>query len=1366
MEANPYPINSREWWEEYFIADWDAHGGGDQTRHFMERLLAELLTPEKVFLGSGVRILDWGCAFGEGVELLAQAFPRSHVAGLDFASRAIAQARKRHPNREFILAEKGVPREFDVIITSNCLEHYEHPLEMVSAHQRSCRRLWIGLVPYNESPLHEQHRYQFREESFPKLIGHFVRLYEKVININPLHWPGQQLLVVYGSQLYINERVSQLEALLSEREESLEALAIELASKCRQIEGLTSDLTERVQTVDQLESQMAEKDRELQSLSKRIGEKEDETRALAAEVADKHFALEAFSSEFEKEGQRARTFLTLLRARETELEKITSTLGWRWLKRYGRIKYRYLLPIYRWLSLPPYDRKRDDPGEAEARGLQIEARPGQQIYKPKEARAHDIVCFPIIDWDFRFQRPQQLMLRFAAAGHRVFYISQTFHSSGPAYRLREERKNIYEVSLRGNERDVYTESLDAEARDALLASLDALRRDLYLGATAACVQLPFWWPLAEKVRDHFGWPVIYDCMDHHAGFSTNKQIMLDNERDLLAAANLVVVSSAFLENQARQHNSNVLLVRNACDFDHFAGAGQPKNERPTIGYYGAIADWFDSDLVADMAERRPDWDFLLVGSTFSADLSRLSKLPNLILQGEKPYSEVPDWLSKFDVAIIPFKRTELTEATNPVKAYEILAAGRPLVSVPIPEVAALAPLVRLASTAEEFISEIVAALREESPEVAEERRAFARNNTWEKRHEVLAAGVRDAFPKASIIILTFNNLDLNRLCLESLYLRTEWPNFEVIVLDNASSDGTPEYLKKAEEEFPNLRVILNDTNLGFARANNMGLKQASGEFLVLLNNDTVLTRGWLSSLIRHLYRDPDIGLIGPVTNEIGNEAKVPVGYAQLEDMPQWAASYVRQNDNRLFNIPMLAMFCVALRREVLKRVGLLDEDFEIGMFEDDDYAHRVRQNGYKVVCACDSFVHHFGQASFKMLSSKKYLEIFEKNRRTYENKWGLWQPHMDNQAREWIPDLRDQMRSIVEGSEVDPRRIVLFPPSTGWRNSLMERPHYLALELARQGFLVFFDCSGSWVDDFAGFVQAETNLWLYKGPKGVLDTLENPILWVFSHNASLAGCWRECTIVYDWIGHLSVFPHNQKLIHDNHTGMLQRADIVLCAAQDLHEQAKGQRPDAVYVPNGVEYVRFSSPPNAVGINLRFKEIVDQGRPVAGYYGAITTWFDVEMLTEVAEIRPDWSFVIVAQSLPNPNFLRSLEEKSNVLILGEHENESVANYLAQFTVATILFKKNQITDAISPSTLYECFAAGKPVISTPILECQSFEEVLIVGDAKEFSQALDVARERSSNLGFLERLRFLGRENSWEKRVQTVAAELSRKLNDV
>ncbi len=246
----------------------------------------------------------------------------------------------------------------------------------------------------------------------------------------------------------------------------------------------------------------------------------------------------------------------------------------------------------------------------------------------------------------------------------------------------------------------------------------------------------------------------------------------------------------------------------------------------------------------------------------------------------------------------------------------------------------------------------------------------------------------EAFPRLSIVVVTYNNRDLNRLCLESLFARTEWPNREIVVVDNGSSDGTRELLAEAAGRHSDLRTIQFDENRGFPAAANAGISSASGRYLILLNNDTVVTRGWATALLRHLAADPEAGLVGPATNAIANEARVPVGYTDLGGLAEWAARWVRAHDGEAFPIPSLAFFCVALRTELRESVGLLDERFGIGMFEDGDYCRRVRQRGLRILCAHDAFVHHWQMASFRRLGEEAYLRLFEENRRRFREKWG------------------------------------------------------------------------------------------------------------------------------------------------------------------------------------------------------------------------------------------------------------------------------------------------------------------------------------------------------------------------------------------
>ena len=453
--------------------------------------------------------------------------------------------------------------------------------------------------------------------------------------------------------------------------------------------------------------------------------------------------IETLEAELARERSLLHSTQQRLATKEREIQDIHRSRAWAVVAAFRSLKHRLLDPLLGVFGIS-WPRRR-----AIESGVSANVEP--------RSDAHDVVCFAICEWDARFQRPQQLMSLFAAAGHRVFYVSPHFRSDGPSCVITLKRRNVYEITLRGKALNVYAHRLDDGARDLLTEGLEALRNEASLGPTAAIVQLPFWWPLARLARERFGWPVVYDCMDFHAGFSTVRKAMASQEDELLAEADVVLASSTSLEQHALRKRKEVVLLRNAGDYEHFAKipradatTPQAGRARPVIGYYGAIADWFDSALVAELAERRPDWDFLLIGSTYGAGIARLARMPNVSLPGEEPYESLPEWLGRFDVAIIPFKRTKLTEATNPVKVYEMLAGGKPIVSVPLPEVAALAPLVRLASSAEEFEREIVAALAHPD-EGIEERRAFAKEHTWERRFEVLR-GVTTAAVRAHAAI--------------------------------------------------------------------------------------------------------------------------------------------------------------------------------------------------------------------------------------------------------------------------------------------------------------------------------------------------------------------------------------------------------------------------------------------------------------------------------------------------------------------------------------------------------------------------------------------------------------------------------------
>lgn len=233
----------------------------------------------------------------------------------------------------------------------------------------------------------------------------------------------------------------------------------------------------------------------------------------------------------------------------------------------------------------------------------------------------------------------------------------------------------------------------------------------------------------------------------------------------------------------------------------------------------------------------------------------------------------------------------------------------------------------------------------------------------------------------SIIIPTYNALGLLRSCVDSIRAYTTEP-YEIIVVDNASEDGTDSYCRSNHINF----ISLPD-NRGFPIACNIGLLMASGDELLLLNNDVIVSQGWLSNLRSALYSAPDIGIVGPVTNYASGRQQVKTEYVGVLGYHEAAKRANMPNPLKWMETKRLVGLCFLLKRELLTSVGLLDERYSPGHYEDDDYCYRARLSGYRLIIAGDCLVHHEGSASFKQLYHSGLQELVERNRNVFMDKW-------------------------------------------------------------------------------------------------------------------------------------------------------------------------------------------------------------------------------------------------------------------------------------------------------------------------------------------------------------------------------------------
>lgn len=629
----------------------------------------------------------------------------------------------------------------------------------------------------------------------------------------------------------------------------------------------------------------------------------------------------------------------------------------------------------------------------------------------------DIIIFSVINYEFRYQRPQHFATRFAENGHRVFYINANFVNKEC---IKNVSENLYVV-------DFYNEKCNAiyyapdcsnfetwfkEKMDNLI-NLYAIRDAITI------LDYPNWINGAEYLRKSYGFKIAVDYMDDFTGFlGTTTNALKDNCIHMLKTSDMVVASSNFLHDIAIKYANKTSIVRNGTEVEHFYKAFEMENhkQRPVIGYYGAVSHWFAWEKVCYVAKNMPEADIVIIGEV-TEHRDKLEKYSNIKLLGEMKYEDLPKHLAYFDVCLIPFDTsTDLIKATNPVKFYEYLSAGKRVVATEIPE---LEPFkdeyVYMSNDNQKFLEYVQLCLaHKDKLRNPEECITFARENDWQKRYEKFAEACMEAVPKVSIVVLTYNNLKLNKYCVDSILNKTAYSNYELIILDNCSTDGTVEYLTELEKkQNPHVKIIINKQNSGFAGGNNIAIDQSTGDYVMLLNNDTVVTRGWLTNAVKHMENNPKYGMCGAVTNSIGNEAMIGVNYKNLKELDNFAFQYTRQHNNEIYtDVDRLAMFCTLIRKEIMNQYGKLDENYQVGMFEDDDYAQVVERAGYSLIIAEDVFVHHVNNASFKKLQSEEYKRIFEKNKEYFEKKWSVkWK----------MPKYRDGVTAVInEGMMVVP----------------------------------------------------------------------------------------------------------------------------------------------------------------------------------------------------------------------------------------------------------------------------------------------------------------------------------------------------------
>jgi len=235
----------------------------------------------------------------------------------------------------------------------------------------------------------------------------------------------------------------------------------------------------------------------------------------------------------------------------------------------------------------------------------------------------------------------------------------------------------------------------------------------------------------------------------------------------------------------------------------------------------------------------------------------------------------------------------------------------------------------------------------------------------------------------SIIIPTYNGLELLTECIAAIRAYTP-ERYEIIVVDNGSQDDTVGFCRREK-----LGLISLPYNTGFPEACNRGMKLSLGDTLLLLNNDVIVSHNWLGNMQACLQADEATGAVAPYSNRISGIQLLELGYTSIEQFHQLTQTRNAANPGLWVQTERLVGMCFLFKRSVMEKIGLLDEQYAPGLYEDDDYCYRLRLAGYKLMLSGDVVVHHHGSVSFKKTDPAVLEELISTNRNKFQTKWGI-----------------------------------------------------------------------------------------------------------------------------------------------------------------------------------------------------------------------------------------------------------------------------------------------------------------------------------------------------------------------------------------
>lgn len=763
-------MNSKEYWEKRFNTNWELWQGGEQTAFFAN--IAVNLLPDWLknqISCQQLSICDFGCALGQGVDVLHNAL-QTKVLGVDFAENAILKAKQFFPQYDFI--QKDIKTRFDsafrvdVGYISNVLEHMEDPWSIAENISYNVDKYLIVMIPFRETMFVDEHQNKFDTRNIPLSIGACRLIFanytdcRKIENTPYADW---QILLIYASPKadeendMLSEVVSVFEyhdlLALNDLKEKYEQ-KIEEQRKIYEARLLEKEntLLERENRLSQMAGTLSRKENELSGMAcklfesnKRIDKMSEELRIYKDEISEKDILLETNNKQIEY-------MKNMIYELQIEQQKIYQSTSWkisrpvRWLSKLLKaicsFDLKKVITSFRKTTLYNDYLKKVVPTKWRMKLAKKLYNEVEVLMSVEENEQYGELFNLLFSFEKELKNDDQLLLVFSG----VKYIDSEGQRN---IRLIHEARQLGKKIVFAYWRWPGDGEIDESEEDIIKIPIDILNNNkvyffetFFRNISNKCLLVEFPHPSASsiiEIASSFGWKTVYDVIDDWEEFSHCGQADWYNKKVERRIANIVdanIATAKVLKEKIQKEiicDKPYYVISNGVDpnrmkksekipeYNHCKGNLQ-------VGYFGHLTSaWFDWELVNKMAVMHKEWTFHIIGYGAPEEL----RVPdNVILYGKKAPDELPKYAAYWDVAIIPFINNELTKGVNPIKVFEYLQLGLPVVASYMPEIVDY-PYVSVTQNEDEFVQAINKARTIDLDSAI--IRQFIEKNTWRNK---------------------------------------------------------------------------------------------------------------------------------------------------------------------------------------------------------------------------------------------------------------------------------------------------------------------------------------------------------------------------------------------------------------------------------------------------------------------------------------------------------------------------------------------------------------------------------------------------------------------------------------------------------